>query len=292
MSRVALATSRFALPGALADRGALEANVDVDLTGLRAAVEALGVECRYEVWDDGTVDWESYDLVAVRSTWGYVREYQSFLAWAHARARLVNPYPVIEYSSDKHYLADLADRGVPIIDSVFCEVGEVPYFPAVDFVVKPTVGAGSIDARRFGPDQCEEAERHVAALHATQRCALIQPYVHSIDTRGELALIFIDAHFSHAVAKRAMLNVAPRERDGAFRSSQVGAASATPEALALARGVLRGALGELTYARVDLVEGSAGWQLLELELVEPALYLSYAAGATERLAQAIVRRIT
>ena len=92
MSRVALATSRFALPGS---RGSLEANEDLDAPLVLSELAALGVEARLEVWDDEGVDWESYDLVVVRSTWGYARVYDEFLAWAHARARLVNPYDVI-----------------------------------------------------------------------------------------------------------------------------------------------------------------------------------------------------
>jgi glutathione synthase/RimK-type ligase-like ATP-grasp enzyme len=291
VSRVALATSRFALPGAPGARGALEANEDLDLPGVCAALESLGVEGRAEVWDDHDVDWESYDLVVVRSTWGYVRSYASFLSWAHARARLVNPYTVIEYSSDKHYLADLRDRGVPIIDSEFCEVGDTPLFPEGDFVVKPTIGAGSIDARRFAPTQHAAAREHVAALHATQRCALIQPYVASIDERGEVALIFFDAEFSHAVTKRAMLNVAPHERDGAFRASQIVATRAEPGAVELARDILSGSLGDLAYARVDLVRAGEGFELMELELVEPALYLTHGEGSTERFARAIARRL-
>jgi glutathione synthase/RimK-type ligase-like ATP-grasp enzyme len=279
VSRIALATSRFALPGS---RGSLEANLDLDAPLVLSELAALGVEARLEVWDDERVDWESYDLVVVRSTWGYARVYDEFLAWAHARARLVNPYDVID---------DLHDQGFPVIDTSYCEVGEEPHFPEGDVVVKPAIGAGSIDAERFRASDHAGARQHVARLHASRRCALIQPYASAIDEQGERALIFIDADFSHAMTKRAMLNVAPEERDGEFRSRQMSLASAEPAAIDLARQLLTGRFADLTYARVDLVASPQGWQLMELELVEPALYLGYDEHAPARLARAIARRL-
>ena len=288
MSHVALATSRFALPDAAPS---LEAHVDVDSPVLIAELARLGVEATLEVWDDDQVDWESYDLVVVRSTWGYAAAYEEFLRWAHARSRLINPYDVVEYSSDKHYLGDLAAQGFAVIDTAYCEVGGQPEFPGGDFVVKPAVGAGSIDAERFAAGDVVSAREHVARLHASGRCAVIQPYVSSIDENGERALIFFDDEFSHAMTKRAHLNVAPEERDGDFRTRQMSRAEAEPEALKLARELLTGRFANLAYGRVDLVNTPDGWQLMELELVEPALYLSFDDHAAARAAMAIVGRI-
>jgi glutathione synthase/RimK-type ligase-like ATP-grasp enzyme len=288
VSHVALATSRFALPGATPS---LEAHVDVDSPLLINELERLGVAATLEVWDDDQVDWESYDLVVVRSTWGYASTYREFLAWAHARSRLVNPYDVLEYSSDKRYLGDLAAQGFSVIATSYCEVGEEPVFPAGDFVVKPAVGAGSIDAERYAAGDDAGAREHVARLHASGRCAVIQPYVSSIDEYGERALIFFDGEFSHAMTKRAHLNVAPEERDGDFRTRQMSRAEAESEALQLARELLTGRFVDLAYARVDLVNTPDGWQLMELELVEPALYLNFDDDAATRAARAIARRI-
>lgn len=289
MSRVALATSRFALPGATPS---LEAHVDVDSPLLITELARLGVEATLEVWDDDQVDWESYDLVVVRSTWGYAGAYPEFLAWAHARSRLINPYDVIEYSSDKHYLGDLADQGFAVIATAYCEVGEQPVFPTGDFVVKPAIGAGSIDAERFATADATAAREHVTRLHESGRCAVIQPYVSSIDEYGERALIFLDGEFSHAMTKRAHLNVVPEERDGNFRTRQMSRAEAEPEALALASELLTGRFADLTYGRVDLVNTPDGWQLMELELVEPALYLTFDDDAAARAARGVLRRIS
>ena len=288
MRRVALATSRVALPGAPTS---LVAHEDVDMPLLVAELVRHGVEATAQVWDDESVDWESYDLVVVRSTWGYADSYPEFLAWAHARARLANPYDVIEYSSDKHYLGDLARQGFPVIDTTYCEVGEVPSFPDVAFVVKPAVGAGSVDAARFDASDVPGAAAHVAALHASGRCAVIQPYVTSIDVTGERALVFLDGEFSHAMTKLAHLNAAPEERDGDFRTRQMSRAVAEADAVDLARSLMTGRFSDLTYGRVDLVRTPDGWRLMELELVEPALFLQYDELAVGRAAQAIIRRI-
>ncbi len=288
MSRVAIATSRFAQPRAL---GGLEVHVDRDSPLVVEELRTLGVDAVLASWDDEDVDWESYDLVVIRSTWGYANVRDQFLDWARARPRLVNPYDVIEYCTDKHYLGDFSNQGLPVIATTYCEVGDAPEFPGGDFVVKPTVGAGSIDAMRFAPSEIDLAHQHVARLHAAGRCALVQPYVHSIDESGERALIFIDGEFSHAMTKRAMLNTAPHHRDGDFRNRQMSRAQGEPDAVTVAHEFLRGRLAGLTYGRVDLVITPDGWQLMELELVEPALYLSFDEGATTRLARAIADRL-
>ncbi len=133
----------------------------------------------------------------------------------------MNPPEVIEYSSDKHYLADLESRGLRIIPSHFCDVGEQPTFFDVDFVVKPCVGAGSLHVERYRPEEVDRARDHVVALHDAGRDVLIQPYINSVDTLGERALIFVDGKYSHAMTKGALLNVPASERDFRFRREQM-----------------------------------------------------------------------
>lgn len=265
-------------------------DVDPDSPLLLDALDARGIDAELVVWDDPRADWASYELVVVRSTWDYAARLGEFLAWARRVPRLLNPFEVIAYSTDKHYLADLAAKGLPIVDSTFCDVGSEPVFPPSDFVVKPCVGAGSIDADRYRVGETERARAHVASLHERGGDALIQPYVDSVDEVGERGLIFIDGEFSHAMTKSAMLNVAPSVRDSLFRSEQMSRSDAEPEALTLAARVLE-AFGPLLYARVDLVGTSEGWAIMELELVEPSLFLAYDANAAGRLAEAIARRL-
>jgi len=206
---------------------------------------------------------------------------------------LENPFDVIKYSTDKHYLADLETRGVRIVPSVFCDVGQEPAFPDGDFVVKPCVGAGSIDAERYESADIDGARRHVAALHEKGRDVLIQPYIESVDVVGERALIFVDGKYCHAMTKPAMLNTLALDRHSLFRREHMSAAAGEDDAIAFALDIFR-KLGyeKLLYGRVDLVGTAEGWMLMELELVEPSLFLTYDPLTATKLAQAIRSRLS
>jgi glutathione synthase/RimK-type ligase-like ATP-grasp enzyme len=278
VSRVAIATARGV--------------EDPDNPFLFRALTDAGISADLAIWDDHAVRWDDYDLVVLRSTWDYSTRRDDFLAWARSIARLENPLPVLEYSSDKIYLADVEAHGLSIIPSHFVAVGETPEFFAGDFVVKPRVGAGSRDAIRYREWEEEAAKRHVWALHERGRNVLIQPYIHSVDTLGERAHIFIDGQYSHAIAKGAMLNVSPDERDFQYRRNQIRSVQAEPDAITTASNVLANiGFDSLLYARVDLVATIRGWLVMEVELVEPSLFLSFDANAANKLATGILQRL-
>ncbi len=280
MSRVAIATC-------------LGHDVDPDSPALLEALAGAGVRAELAVWDDPSVMWNNFDLVVIRSTWDYTARRSEFLAWARSITHLFNPYGVVEYSSDKHYLVDLEAHGLKIIPSHFCDVGKKPRFFHGDFVVKPCVGAGSMDAVRYKESEHDQAQAHVTALHAQGRDVLIQPYVESVDSLGERALIFIDGSFSHAMTKSAMLNVTQLDRNELFRLDSMVSAEGEPDAIAFAEKVLATkGFSHLLYARVDLVRLDEQWAIMELELVEPSLFLAYDEGAATRLAQAIAARLS
>jgi hypothetical protein len=269
-------------------------DVELDPDGqlLRDALAGVGVEGSMLVWDDPSVDWTAFELTVIRSTWDYTKDRDGYLTWARGIERLLNPYPVIEYSTDKHYLGDLASRGHRIVPTTFCDVGEDPVFPEATFVVKPTVGAGSIDAEKYLSDDLDRALDHVRRLHARGRDAMVQPYVAAVDSDGERALVFIDGAFSHAMTKGAMLNTAADERDALFRREQMSVATAEPDAVTFAEAVLDDErLRGILYGRVDLVRVPEGWAVMELELVEPSLFLAYDDDAPHRLAEAIRARL-
>jgi len=279
VSRVAVATCRGN-------------DLDPDGPVLMAALEAGGVDAALAIWDDPSVTWDDYELVVIRSTWDYVERRDEFLRWARSITHLLNPYGVIEYSTDKHYLRDLEAHGLRIVPSRFCDVGEEPAFFDSDFVVKPCVGAGSMDASRYTKDDVKSARTHVAALHAKGRDVVIQPYVDSVDSEGERALVFIDGAFSHAMTKAAMLNVSELDRHGLFRLDQMALGPAEPDAVAYAEKVLAAkGFSHLLYARVDLVRTNEGWAIMELELVEPSLFLTYDDQAATKLTSAILKRL-
>ena len=256
-----------------------------------AALARHGLAGEARVWNDASVPWEDYAQVVVRSTWDYTRHPDAFLAWTRARPHILNPSDVLAYSADKRYLVDLAARGLPAVPTTVLEVGAPLSWPEGDVVVKPAIGAGSLGAARFAASDTAAARAHAAALHARGAAAVVQPYRSSVDTHGELALIYLGGTFSHAVRKDALLGHAEHQRTPEMRRAGIQAAAADGAAREVGDAVLH-ALGfaDLTYARVDLLAHDASWQVLELELVEPMLYLGYAPSAADALASAIAER--
>ena len=269
----------------------LDTDLDPDSPTLFRALGDAGVSAQLCRWDDESVRWNDFDLTVIRSTWNYPSRRTEFLEWASTIERLENPFDAVSYSSDKHYLADLEAKGLRIIPSHFCDVGETPEFFAGDFVVKPCVGAGSNDVTRYHENEHDRARLHVKALHDAGRDALIQPYIHSVDTLGERALIFINGHYEHAMAKAAMLNVSAVERTFSWRQTRMTLVDGEDDAVAFGEKVLATkGFSTLLYARVDLVAMLGGWAVMELELVEPSLFLLHHEPAAHALAAAIAAR--
>jgi hypothetical protein len=252
-------------------------------------------------WDDPAADWASYALSVVRSPWDYVPRRDNFIAWAHSVPRLHNPADIIEWNTDKVYLRDLAAQGVPVTPTSFVTAGETwPPPPGGEWVVKPTISAGSQDTGRYLlPSQAPLAAAHVARLNKAGRTAMVQPYLSAVDTHGETAMMFLpDATgrltFSHAARKGPLLT-GPDEGNIDPGSEDITARTPTTAELSTAEQVLStipGGTERLLYARVDLIPGPDGApMLLELELSEPSLFLRTAPSAAARLADAIVARL-
>lgn len=281
-AQVALATCA-ALPGG-----------DEDGERLDAALGRRGLTARWQVWNDPAAEWND-TLVVVRSTWDYTNSLADFRAWTSGIRHLANPAEVIAWNTDKTYLLDLASADVPVVPTVVARPGETAELPdGVEFVVKPSVGAGSRGAGRFAAGDFVAARAHLAELHALGRTALIQPYLGDVDEHGETALIYVDGVFSHSIAKGAMLPagvVHPHTSGPLFVRENI--TERTPSAAEMAVGTqvlsaLRERYGyDLLYVRVDLLPSPDGPVLVELELTEPSLFLGYAEGAADRFAAAI-----
>jgi len=206
---------------------------------------------------------------------------EALLAWADALGdRLRNPPDVLRWSTDKRYLAELAATGLPVVETAYAAPGDP--LPAPPVVVKPAVGAGSIDAQRH--DDRRAAAEHVARLHAGGRMALVQPYLDAVET----ALLYLDGAYSHAIHKGPLLaGAAERDASGLFVTEEIAAAQPSAGERDVADRVMAWVaerFGALLYARVDLL----GVAVLEVELAEPSLFLGHAPGAAERMAAAIL----
>ncbi|QOC91198.1 ATP-grasp domain-containing protein [Micromonospora craniellae] len=263
-----------------------------------------GVIAEPVVWDDPAVDWSGYDLAMLRSPWDYMFRRDEFVAWAARVPRLANPADVVRWNTDKRYLDELSAAGVPTVPTAWVDPGEQWRPPADEgeYVVKPSVSAGSQDTGRYDladPEHRELAAAHVRRLGAAGRVAMIQPYLSAVDAAGETALLFFAGPdgpaFSHAIRKGPMLAGPDLGVGGLYKAEDITPRTAGADELAVAQRTLAavpGGPGRLLYARVDLIPGPDGAPVLvELELTEPSLFLGHADGAAERLADAILTRM-
>ena len=268
---------------------------DVEDQLLVAALAELGLTATVLPWTDRRVDWAGFDATVIRSTWDYTVRRAEFLAWADTVPRLHNPAGVLHQNSDKRYLARLAAAGIPIVPTEFFSPGEPVRLPAgIEFVVKPSVGAGSIGAGRFPADAHDAAREHAELLHAAGRTVMVQPYLAEVDTAGETALIFLDGRFSHAICKTALLAPDARYRPDSeqlYLTETITARRPSDAERELAERVHEQLPASLLYARIDLLPSPDGPLLLEAELIEPSLFLAHADGAADRLAGAIADRV-
>lgn len=273
---------------------------------LTAALDELGVEHRAVVWDDPSIDWSTFSLVVLRSTWDYTTRIDEFRAWIDRVAsltRLLNAADLVHWNIDKHYLSEAERAGLPIVPTVFVEPGETAdrspwstrldeWLAIGDVVVKPCISAGSNDTSRHA-DRVS-AVAHVDALTGVGRSVMIQPYLVDVERHSETGLVYLGGRFSHAFAKGPLL---ASERDmeaGLYAREQISSRQPSTAELDLGdRAVawLTERFGELLYARVDLLPSSDGPVIIELELTEPSLFLQTDQGAAARAATAIAARL-
>jgi glutathione synthase/RimK-type ligase-like ATP-grasp enzyme len=260
--------------------------LDEDGPALLAALTARGVEGIPAVWD-AEVEWERFDLVVVRSAWDYAERRDEFLAWAARLPRVLNPLPVLRWSTDKRYLAELEAARVPVVPTLFLEPGEAFEAPTGRFVVKPVFSAGGRASARYEPEETAAAAAHVEALHDEGRAAIVQPHVDGVERAGEIALVYLGGSYSHAVRKHVTLRRGTPDAAELYLEEAVEPAEPEEADLRVAEAALVAAPFEnLLYARVDLVHDPQPL-VLELELAEPSLYLLYGEGSADRLAELI-----
>jgi glutathione synthase/RimK-type ligase-like ATP-grasp enzyme len=262
-------------------RWAFDVEADA-LIAAGAAVEPLA-------WTDAG-DLSGYDLVLPLVAWGYHLDYDHWLAFLGraeaARLPMINPAALLRWNSDKAYLAELAESGVPTVPTMAVEqccdedLEEARrIFGSEQLVIKPPVSASASGTHRLGPNDSLPAE-------SRGRPMIIQPLIEEIARTGEFSLMLFDGKFSHAVVKRP--------KSGDFRvQPHLGGVTlpclAPPGAEALARQALAAAPAKATYARVDIIPDDEGiLRIMELELIEPALYLDLAPDGGAAFTRAVL----
>ena len=262
------------------------------------ALERLGVRAEPSIWSDRSIHWRDFDAVIIRSCWDYHVRFGQFEAWLDAlqvdSVPLWNPASMVRWNADKRYLLDLAGRGVATIPTMIAMRGHadaVESLAAAEgwtrFVIKPAISASGYEtfALRMPLD---DASRAAIARVAGLGTVLVQPFADEIARSGELSFTFFDGAFSHATIKRA--------RPGEFRvqtehGGTVDSIGVEPALIEQAAAVVRSLDEPPLYARVDGITRGAAFLLMELELIEPNVFMSYSENAAERFARAIAHRL-
>ena len=270
---------------------------DKDLGILSRALDASGAEWEIVDWDDQHVDWSRFSIAVLRSTWDYHERLGEFLVWARgvgARTRLFNPLDIVQWNVDKRYLIDLAGASIDVMPTTF--VSRPSDLAAVDLtrdvIVKPAVSAGSNNTARHVGDPVA-ARQPVERIMRSSGVALVQPYQPTIDTLGETGLVYLAGEFSHAFGKAAIFGDSDPRHNGLYMEEQISARNASSAERALGdrvMAVLADRFGEAPlYARIDMVTNAVGVpEIMEVELVEPSLYLHLDDDAPSRAASALV----
>ena len=262
------------------------------------ALAAAGVDVVPAVWSDPAVDWRGFRAVVLRSTWDYHHRADEFRAWLDRLetddVAVWNPVSLARWNMDKRYLRELAERGVSTVPTAWISGGAADAIEHVmaergwmDAVLKPVVAATSYRTVRLRCDTVGTSEETRELLTSTLEHgeAMLQPFVPQVESEGEWSLMFFAGEYSHAVLKRPAA--------GDFRVQQEFGGSSlavdAPRALrASARRVLDAVEQPWLYARVDGVRDADGQLLLmELEMLEPLLFLAQHPDAPARFARAI-----
>jgi len=265
---------------------------DLDSPLLVDALTRRGASVELRNWYDPALTDEPVDLLVLRTPWDYFDRLDEFLTTIEGfMSPVVNPPAVVRWNCHKGYLGALAAAGVPVVPTALLPRGAEPAVPELDgaqrIIVKPAVSGAAIGVGLFDRDSPDAAE-HLATLLRNQD-VLIQPFIESV-RYGERSLIFLGGTYSHAIRK------VPAEGD--FRvqvnhgGSKTGHTATTIEIAAAERALTAVPdVDALAYARVDLVGPVHEPLVMELELIEPELFLPMAPGAADRLAGALLARM-
>lgn len=262
------------------------------------AMAALGWMVDTVPWRDSSIDWNAYDAVYICTPWDYPEDTELFMRVLEtidaSSAHLLNPLPLVKWSLAKTYLRDLEARGAAIVRSVWFDdiaAAQIPgWFETLGsdtVVIKPDVGANAQDTYVLSAPVAAELTTHLLKTFAG-RPFFVQPFMNNVQSEGEYSLFFFNGEYSHAILKTpAQGDFRTQEEHGA----DIRSIRASAEQIAAARAVLTLVEPQPVYVRADFVrDDNDNFLLMELELIEPSLYLRTDAGAADRFARAFDER--
>lgn len=253
---------------------------------LAAALVAAGHQVEAAAWDDITIDWDRYDSVVIRSTWNYHMHPRAFLGWLHRLEsyplQVANPVDILEWNMDKEYLADLRQLDVPLPPTLFLDKDSNPCLDSIfqdtgwqKAVIKPCISATAYNTWITTPATAAADASGLRRLIDTGKY-MIQEFMEEVETDGEYSLIFFGQQYSHAVKKTVKKgDFRVQEQFGGHSLPARPGSSIIRQATAiLDKAVPFTSSPRLLYARVDGVIHKGIFTLMELELVEPSLFIN------------------
>jgi len=275
------------------------ANILRDDELLQAELRTRGLTSQRVDWSAPDVDWSRFQCAVFRTTWDYFDRYPEFTAWLSRIApqtRLCNQEPLIRWNADKRYLADLESRGVPIVPSRFIERGSRTSLGDLltatgwdEAVIKPCISGAARHTYRVNRRNAASLETTVSQL-LTDENLILQPFLRDVLERGEITLAVFNGRVGHAVRK------VPKAGDFRVQDDHGGTVhphAPTSAEIEFAERAVAVCEPKPVYARVDVVRDERGQLvLMELELIEPELWLRHHPPSAAAFAKGVAALLT
>ncbi|MEE1883803.1 ATP-grasp domain-containing protein [Pedobacter flavus] len=262
------------------DVGTFDSPVEDEESVLFNFLRDKGLQLTKVIWNDDRVDWKSFDLALLKSPWDYFEVIDTFYSWLthldEIKLPLLNPTDLVKWNADKHYLAEIADAGLPVIPTAYINKGTrleletfFERFKTDQIIIKPCVSGGSFHTFKVTKENLEEIQNKVQLLLKTMDF-MVQPFIPEVQIEGEWSLLFFNGKFSHCLLKKA--------KSGDFRVQHFLGGTIHPQQpseamLKSAKQYVDQFAKSSLYARVDGVMIDETFTLMELELIEPYMFL-------------------
>jgi len=277
------------------DTGAYDTDtVESEDDKLLIFLKSKGLDIEMVIWNDRSINWDKFSVAILKSPWDYFDLISDFYEWLdlleQKNIKLLNPVNVVRWNADKHYLAEIADAGLKIIPSYFISKGEkidlkqfFQKFEANRLIVKPCVSGGAKNTFKVSLENVEEINTKLSKLLIDEDY-IIQPFLNEILEEGEWSFIFFNGIYSHSLVKQA--------KKGDFRVQPAHGGSVHPQQadndlIRVAQAYVDQFAKNCLYARVDGTFVNSQFLLMELELIEPFLFLNTHADNYENYFKAL-----
>ncbi len=262
---------------------------------LKKALQKKGLKVIRKAWSDPDFDWLTTTCAIFRNTWDYFDRFDEFQKWldhVETQTQLINPVQQIRWNMDKHYLQDLKDKGIHVVETVYINKGDQRSLSSMieglgwkDVILKPTVAGAARHTYKLNPENIAQHEAIFTELIAREDM-MIQPFQHNIAAKGEVSFMVIGGSFTHAILKKA--------KSGDFRvqddfGGSVHNYKASQEEIAFAENVVKACDPLPVYARVDVMwDNEDKPAVSEVELIEPELWFRECPEAADLLAEKVL----